>query len=95
MAQDEPTETSSLLGNASSVLPDAGNAPNGAPPSNLLENGHTKGSPRPAGDEESQSANAKIAQYEGMPEVKARLKYIVPAISVGVSIHFNCTRTRC
>lgn len=36
-------------------------------------------------DEESQpTGDERVTQYEGMPEVKASLKYILPAVGIGV-----------
>lgn len=36
-------------------------------------------------DEETQDGEAdRDAQFEGLPEVKAKLKYIVPAVAIGV-----------
>ena len=50
--------------------------------------GHDKNTATPTGDEEHQSNNGgKTVQYEGMPDVKAKLKYILPAIGIGVCIH--------
>ena len=81
------TETSPLLGQG--AVPDPGSsvnairsAPKGAP--------QEYGSIAPIADEEWQSNDHDgqdgAAQYEGLPEVKARMKYILPAIGIGVGI---------
>ena len=45
-----------------------------------------------ADDEEHQSnGEGGAARYEGMPEVKAKLKYILPAIGIGVRL-ISCIR---
>jgi len=36
------------------------------------------------GDIERQPSNSDISEYQGMPEVKKRMKYIFPAVCVGV-----------
>ena len=84
-ATDGNWETSPLLGQG--AVPDPGNsvttgisAPKGA--------AQIYGSTEPAADEECQSSDQDgqdgAAQYEGLPEVKARMKYILPAIGIGV-----------
>lgn len=86
MSQHEATETSPLLGKASAILPDAGDAPNGASPSTIQAGEHSNGQVKSAEHEESQSIEDIRPQYEGMPDVKKKLKYILPALSIGVSI---------
>lgn len=42
------------------------------------------------GDLERQISNVSeggLNKYKGLPEVKKRMKYILPAVAVGVSIH--------
>ena len=75
-----PTETSPLLATPTNPLPEPGDAPNG-----VLANGTANGVVKPGDDEERQAgAGDRTPQYEGMPEVKKQLKYIVPAIAIGV-----------
>ena len=85
MSQYEATETSPLLGKTSSILSDPGDALNGVPPSTAETNGHRSEQAKPAEDEESHRREDRTPQYEGMPEVKKKLKYILPAIGIGVS----------
>ncbi|MCJ1341756.1 hypothetical protein MMC09_007053 [Bachmanniomyces sp. S44760] len=78
----EPTETSPLL--SSSIIGnfEAGDAPEGPLPNGTESNGHdSKSINDPEGQDEDESATE---QYQGMPEVKAKLKYIVPAIAIGI-----------
>lgn len=80
-----PSETSPLLGRPASTLLEPGDAPDGIRPNGTFSNG-TAGAPaKPDDDEERQAGDAdRSPQYEGMPEVKKRLKLIVPAIAIGV-----------
>lgn len=77
--QDEPTETTSLLRNQSDVFPEHEDAPNGSLRSGT--GGQAYGSVKDGTDEESQD---EASEYQGMPEVKAKLKYILPAIAIGI-----------
>lgn len=78
MANQEPNETSPLLGKPPATA---------APPDDPAEEETTNGVSKPGHDEESQEAEDREGQYEGMPDVKAKLKYIVPAVGIGVCIN--------
>ncbi|KAL8742123.1 MAG: hypothetical protein Q9190_005351 [Brigantiaea leucoxantha] len=82
----EPTETSPLLRHPSNVLPEPSAAPSGALVNGSGIDGNANGVSKSAGDEEHQKQDDedRVNQYKGMPEVRARLKYIVPAIAVGI-----------
>lgn len=85
MDRHEATEDSPLLGQPDSAPNTVVEGRNGAIVTNGETNGAQYGSVKPAEDEESQRDGAEEAtQYQGMPEVKAKLAYIVPAISIGV-----------
>jgi hypothetical protein len=84
MGDHEPTETSPLLTKPVAVVPEPGDAPIGALPTGNGVNGHVNGLLKPGDDEEIQGEPDRSTQYEGMPEVKAKLKYIMPAIAIGV-----------
>ena len=85
MERQEATETSPLLAQSITTLPDPGLNPNGIPPSEIQATAHRDGESKPAEDEESHSMNKNRAQqYQGLPEVKAKLRYIVPAVGIGV-----------
>ena len=85
MESQEATETSSLLAKPTATGPEPGLAQIGMPPSEIEATGHQVGDSKPAEDEESQSDGKDRAhQYEGMPDVKAKLRYIVPAVGIGV-----------
>ncbi|TKA76085.1 hypothetical protein B0A55_04432, partial [Friedmanniomyces simplex] len=71
-----PTETSPLLGN-DTVPPLAGAAPN---TDAGLDAGHEDG----ATLERQPSLEDRQKQYEGMPEVMKQMKYILPAVAIGV-----------
>ena len=82
MADKEPenTETSPLL--PANVVPEPGDAPSGALPNGTKAYGVSNADDEPSDDQERQ--DPAITQYQGMPEVKARLKYILPAIAIGI-----------
>ena len=74
------TETSPLLRGTSNV-PEQVDAPRGSLPKGSGTNGAANGTAK-AGDEE-QVKNHDTG-YQGMPEVRARLKYILPAVAIGI-----------
>lgn len=85
MEHQEATETSPLLAKPTTALPDPGLSPKSVPPSETENAGHVDEGPKPVEDEESQSNDEDRGhQYEGMPDVKAKLLYIVPAVGIGV-----------
>ena len=90
MDRHEAIETSPLLKKHSTGSLDDGRSHNSVVVDNVSVNGHQNGDPKPAEDEESQANGEERApQYEGIPEVKAKLAYILPALSIGVSLFFN------
>ena len=84
MADDtvNPTETSPLLAKPIAADVDAGDAPIGVLPNGTSSNGVADVSTKPGDDEESQ--NTEMVNRQGIPEVKKKLKYILPAIAIGV-----------
>lgn len=83
MERQEATETSTLL--AKPTLPDPALSPNSVPPSEVGATRRQNEDPKPTEDEESQiNGQDRGHQYEGMPEVKAKLWYIVPAVGIGI-----------
>lgn len=85
MERQETTETSPLLAKPTATLPDPGLAPNSVPPSEVGGDRPQCGNLKHTEDEESQSNGVDRGhQYEGMPDVKAKLWYIVPAVGIGV-----------
>lgn len=86
MRDDVPqaTETSPLLRNQSALI-DAGDAPNGGLSHGSCSNGSPETLTKPGDDVEGQRAEGDITpRYEGLPEVKKNMKYILPAIAIGV-----------
>ena len=77
-------ETSPLLPNVSHDQSTPNEAPNGSEIGGNPTNGTIDQSGKPGADEANQTEESRETQYEGMPEVKARLKYIVPAIGIGI-----------
>ena len=80
--QPEPTETSPLLGkpdqNEQILASGAGTLPTGPELHDAEEDGAEA-------DLERQPSNGENFKHEGLPEVKKRMKYIFPAIAIGVS----------
>ncbi len=80
-----PSETSPLLGSPAGTLLGPGDAPDGVPPNGTFSNGTASSPAKSDDDEERQEGDEdRSPQYEGMPEVKKRLKLIVPAVAIGV-----------
>ena len=84
MSNDEPTETSPLLSKLPAAALEPGDAPEGALP---FINGHDQIKAGNDDVERQDVEHDRAVQYEGLPEVKKRLKYIVPAVAVGVSLN--------
>ena len=82
-ADDAPSETSPLLPKLTVVSPEPANAPNGTLQSASDTDGHAEEDVKPV-DEEQAHRNEDDSEYKGLPEVKARLKFIVPALAIGV-----------
>ena len=83
MDRHEPSESSPLL---QTTAAPASTGPSSQVPHGITTaNGHGESIARPADGGESQaSREERVAQYQGMPEVKEKLKYILPAIGIGV-----------
>jgi hypothetical protein len=78
----QPSETSPLLpkpnDNAQAAVPVTDVAsPDAAP---LVED------QQDGGDVERQTSNGDSVKHQGLPEVKKKLKYIFPAIAIGVCV---------
>lgn len=87
MEHREATETSLLLAKPTTALPDPGLTPNSVPPSETEDAGLQNRGTKPAEDEERQSNDDNRGhQYKGMPDMKAKLLYIVPAVGIGVRL---------
>ena len=87
MEPQEATETSPLLAKPTSTLLDPGLTANGSPHGEIGTTAQPNEDSEPTEDEESQSNGKGGAhQYQGMPDVRARLRYIVPAIGIGVKL---------
>ncbi|KAL8966523.1 MAG: hypothetical protein Q9197_005931, partial [Variospora fuerteventurae] len=78
---EEPSETSPLLRKLSYVPPEPEHEADGSLPKGSSTDGQTDDLSKHGGDEESQDY---VTEYQGMPEVKEKLKYILPAIAIGV-----------
>ncbi|KAL9602439.1 MAG: hypothetical protein Q9219_001863 [cf. Caloplaca sp. 3 TL-2023] len=79
---NEPTETSPLLRDNTDILPKAKDTPNGSLPNGPVIDGQTDDVVnKNVTDEEDQK---DVAEYQGMPEVKAKLNYILPALAIGI-----------
>lgn len=79
-----PTETSPLLSRADRGLEQVDPEPIDAGTESLDEDDDLDDG-QDGGDVERQISNQSVVKYQGMPEVKKRMKYIFPAIAIGVS----------
>jgi hypothetical protein len=83
----EPTETSPLLPTISNtsnaslgpIDPSGGLVPEGADP-----HAAHLGDDEDGGDLERRLSRVSVRKYEGMPDVKKRMAYIMPALGIGV-----------
>ncbi|KZF26225.1 MFS general substrate transporter [Xylona heveae TC161] len=85
-----PTETSPLLAKSDDGIPKPSHASNGVIPNAAISapagasdsiSGHGEDVEQQGGEDEDNGSKAKA---EGMPEVKKRMKYILPAIAIGI-----------
>jgi hypothetical protein len=79
-SEDRPSETSRLLGpDSDSVAPKAvnGTIGNGTVPDGAAEVGSEL-------ERHDSIDESRAAQFEGRPDIRKQLKYILPAISIGV-----------
>ena len=86
-----PTETSPLISSdgVASIEPSVGVAPEGPEDHSAGDHGTFEGNGEPINDdgaslERQESLQDRLKQYEGMPEVKKQLKYILPALGIGI-----------
>ncbi|KAI9766621.1 MAG: hypothetical protein M1840_006432 [Geoglossum simile] len=75
-SQRVPAETSPLLSNDHNKQYSHGNGV-------FVDSGAASGSATDNGDEETQQQSDNC-NYKGLPEVQARLKYILPAVAIGI-----------
>ena len=81
MSDHEPTESSPLFPGSSTVAFQSDVSPDGISPNSSR---HAKAQLGGADEERSDPQSERGIQYEGLPEVRKQLKYIVPAIAIGV-----------
>lgn len=82
---DEPSETSPLLAKPADAAAASGVGVDGVQVIGDAASVRVTGTVEAGDDEERQGGNgAGPQQYQGMPEVKKQLKYILPAIAIGV-----------
>lgn len=87
-----PSETSPLLpklprrhSSQHPIDPSAGLAPEGADPYiSSSEDYNSEDDERDGGDIERQPSNGETSKHRGLPEVKKKMKWIFPAIAIGV-----------
>ena len=82
ITQPEPTETSPLLGKPDQDEQALGSAAGILPAGPELHGADEDGAEP---DLERQHSNGENFKHQGLPEVKKRMKYIFPAIAIGVS----------
>ena len=81
-----PSETSPLIPKSKSTLPQSP-APNGTVSNGVSSNGPAQEDNKSVDDEQAHSdEEGRERQYQGLPEVKKQLKYILPAVAIGVGL---------
>ena len=80
--QHEATEISPLLSEPGEVIPEIAEARTGE----QLDSTGAIGNGKPPGDEERQQVGPGATPYQGMPDVKKKMKFILPAIGIGVCL---------
>ncbi len=83
---DRLSETSPLLPKVTKVLPESGDAREGTLPSTTEANNHINGSTKSQDEERQDDEGDREVQFKGMPDVRERLKYILPALAIGVCV---------
>lgn len=89
MADRDASETSPLLGESPTILPKDGNPPHGLSMASNDTGGFVSGRSKPPIDEENHEELSRDSQFNGLPEVKQKLKYILPAITIGVRAYLH------
>lgn len=82
--RDDTSETSPLLTKPSDATPASGAGVDGVQVIGDAASIHVTGTVKAGDDEERQNSNGAGPTYQGMPDVKKQLKYILPAIAIGV-----------
>jgi hypothetical protein len=82
-ARPEATETSPLLGKPNDQTVDPGDGLASVEPEPYDETDVEDNENEP--DLERQPSNGETFKHQGLPEVRKRMKYIFPAIAIGVS----------
>jgi hypothetical protein len=86
LTTDQPTETSPLLPRSDQQNTEIATPPIDAS-SGIAPEGaevHDATSAIDGGDLERHASNGETSRHVGMPEVKKRMKYIFPAVAIGV-----------
>ena len=92
-ADELRSETSPLLPKASKVSSKPrDSSQEDHPPTET--NGTTDGSTKAHDEEQQDDGEDREVQYQGMPDVRKRLPYILPALAIGVRLHAHISRMR-
>ena len=74
-----------MLAEPTNALPEFPDAPNGVPLGGSNTDDRAEEGGKTVDEEQSQSDGEDgETQYQGLPEVKKQLRYIVPAVAIGV-----------
>lgn len=85
IVKDAPSETSPLLPKRTKVIPESAQAPSRIAPDGLVTDGHPEEGTTSIDEEQGQSnGKDRNKEHQGLPQVKKQLRYIVPAVSIGV-----------
>lgn len=82
--EGEPTETSPLLSKSAADAKNILEDPNGNVTTTTANDETEEGAVHGAEVERQVSRDGRSKQYEGLPDIRKRLKYMFPALAIGV-----------
>ncbi|KAL8980926.1 MAG: hypothetical protein Q9205_004130 [Flavoplaca limonia] len=84
-ARHTASETSPLLPKGKSVIPEPAETPHRAFSNTSCTNGHAQENFKSVNEEQGRSnGEDNDGKYQGLPQVKKQLRYIVPAVAIGI-----------
>ncbi|KAL8982526.1 MAG: hypothetical protein Q9177_005245 [Variospora cf. flavescens] len=84
-ARHTASETSPLLPKGKNVIPEPAETPHRAFSNTSCTNGHAQENFKSVNEEQGRSnGEDNDGKYQGLPQVKKQLRYIVPAVAIGI-----------
>lgn len=83
--ENAPSENSPLLPKRTDLIPESAQAPTRIAPNEVIADGHVEEDTTSIDEEQGQSNGEDgNKEHQGLPQVKTQLRYIVPAVAIGV-----------